>query len=104
LPITVAKAQKLVKPKIVLSHATVLPNLEGMEMSSRQQPEALVHGTSFRPGAETGWRRHMADYVVVPLLDGDLLLEEPRGGARTIRLKWHVPYAKQPTSACGAPL
>jgi ketosteroid isomerase-like protein len=37
----------------------------------------------------------MADYVVVPLFDGDLLLEEPGGGARTTRLKQHVPYARR---------
>ena len=57
-------------------------------MSQSHQAEPLVHigephgrMTEFRfqPGAETGWHRHMADYVVVPLLDGDLLLEE-RGG------------------------
>jgi hypothetical protein len=47
-----------------------------MEMSSRQQAEALVlidepnvrvTEHRFQPGAETGWRRHMADDVVVPL-------------------------------------
>ena len=45
-------------------------------MSSRQQAEALVLVDEpnvrvtehrFQPGAETGWRRHMADDVVVPL-------------------------------------
>jgi hypothetical protein len=48
-------------------------------MSQRQQAEALVHIDEpqvrvteylFQPGAETGWHRRMADYVVVPLLDG----------------------------------
>ena len=57
-------------------------------MSQRQQAEASIHidephvrATEYRfqPGAETGWHRHMADYVVVPLLDGDLLLEEGEG-------------------------
>src|SRR5690349_8484959 len=33
----------------------------------------------FAPGAETGWHRHMHDYVVVPLTDGDLELETPDG-------------------------
>jgi hypothetical protein len=73
-------------------------------MSQRQQAEALVFIDEphvrvteyrFQPGAETGWHRHMADYVVVPLLDGDLLLEEPGGGSRTARLKQHTPYARR---------
>src|SRR5574337_589539 len=73
-------------------------------MSPRQQAEAVLHIDEphvrvteyrFQPGAETGWHRHMADYVVVPLLDGELLLEEPGGGARTARLKRHAPYARR---------
>jgi len=70
----------------------------------RQQAEALVHIDEphvrvteyrFAPGAETGWHRHMADYVVVPLLDGDLLLEEPGDRSRMTRLKQHAPYARR---------
>ena len=49
----------------------------------------------FEPGAETGWHRHEADYVVVPLADGDLLLEQPGGSSRTATLKRHVPYARR---------
>jgi beta-alanine degradation protein BauB len=49
----------------------------------------------FAPGAETGWHRHEADYVVVPLADGDLLLEEPGGVSRTATLKRHAPYARR---------
>ena len=33
----------------------------------------------FPPGGETGWHRHGHDYVVVPMLDGKLLLETPNG-------------------------
>ena len=29
----------------------------------------------FAPGAETGWHRHAYDYIVVPGLDGKLLIE-----------------------------
>lgn len=73
-------------------------------MPSRQKAEALVRIEEphvrvteyrFQPGAETGWHRHMADYVVVPLLDGELMLEEPGGGARTARLGKHSPYARR---------
>jgi hypothetical protein len=37
----------------------------------------------------------MADYVVVPLLDGDFLLEERWGGSRMAHLKRHAPYARR---------
>ena len=43
------------------------------------EPHVRVTEWRFAPGAETGWRRHEADYVVVPLADGDLFLEEPGG-------------------------
>lgn len=33
----------------------------------------------FAPGAQTGWHRHGHDYVVVPLMDGQLLLQTPDG-------------------------
>jgi beta-alanine degradation protein BauB len=73
-------------------------------MSQREKAEALVHIDEphvrvteyrFAPGAETGWHRHMADYVVVPLQDGDLLLEEPGNRSRTARLRQHSPYARR---------
>ena len=59
--------------------------------------EAHVRVTEFRfaPGAETGWHRHDHDYVVVPLLDGKLLLEEPGGAARVAELRAHGPYARR---------
>jgi hypothetical protein len=49
----------------------------------------------FAPGAETGWHRHWADYVVVPLSDGDLLLVEPGGVSRKATLTRHVPYERR---------
>jgi quercetin dioxygenase-like cupin family protein len=33
----------------------------------------------FAPGGETGWHRHEHDYVVVPMMDGKLLLETANG-------------------------
>ena len=50
---------------------------------------------SFTTGAETGWHRHAHDYVVIPLADGRLVLEEPDGGRRTAELKLGVPYARE---------
>src|SRR5271154_1768938 len=72
----------------------------GAPMSSRpkavphvhiSEPHVRVTEWRFAPGAETGWHRHEADYVVVPLADGDLLLEEPGGASRATTLKRHVP-------------
>lgn len=57
-------------------------------------PGVRVTEYRFAPGAETGWHRHGADYVVVPLDDGALLLEEPGGGSRVAKLTRHEPYAR----------
>ena len=40
----------------------------------------------FAPGAETGWHIHDHDYVVVPVTDCSMLLEEPDGTSRTVQL------------------
>lgn len=50
---------------------------------------------AFIPGAETGWHIHGYDYVIVPLTDGRLLLEEPGGGARKAELTSGIPYARK---------
>ena len=49
---------------------------------------------AFAPGAETGWHRHAYDYVVVPLTDGRLLLEEPGGAERHVGLTEGMSYAR----------
>lgn len=36
----------------------------------------------FEPGSETGWHRHSADYVVVPLKGGILTVEDSKGSSR----------------------
>ena len=59
------------------------------------EPHVRVTEYRFSPEAETGWHRHGADYVIVPLGDGDLLLEEPGGTSRTARLRQHVPYSRR---------
>jgi hypothetical protein len=82
------------------------------QTSQRLQAQALVHidephvrvtEDRFQPGAETGRRRHMADYVVVPLFDGHLLLEEPGGGAQWVKA---APQARGPRRAvlCSRPV
>ena len=42
-------------------------------------PRTVVTEWRFAPGAETGWHRHEYDYVVVPLMDGKLLLKDKAG-------------------------
>ncbi len=39
----------------------------------------IVTEWRFAPGAETGWHRHGHDYVVVPMTDGELLIESADG-------------------------
>ncbi|MBS0393984.1 MAG: cupin domain-containing protein [Proteobacteria bacterium] len=58
------------------------------------QPHVRVYEYRFAPGAETGWHRHEHDYVVVPLLDGRLRLEEPGGATRLAELTAHEPYTR----------
>jgi beta-alanine degradation protein BauB len=48
----------------------------------------------FAPGAETGWHRHERDYVVVPVADGPLLLEQPDGSTVTSQLLTGRSYAR----------
>ena len=46
----------------------------------------------FAPGAATGWHRHEMDYVVVPMVDGQLELVGPDGARSRAQLKQRVPY------------
>jgi len=58
------------------------------------EPHVRVTEWRFAPDAETGWHVHGHDYVVVPMLDGALLLEEPGGVSRTVPMTAHAPYAR----------
>jgi beta-alanine degradation protein BauB len=59
------------------------------------QPHVRVTEYRFAPGAETGWHRHGHDYVVVPLMDGQLMLEQPDGTSRVADLRAHQPYERR---------
>lgn len=48
----------------------------------------------FAPGAATGWHRHEYDYVVVPMVDGELELVGA-GGAHRAQLEKGVPYFRE---------
>ncbi len=39
----------------------------------------IVTEWRFAAGAETGWHRHAYDYIVIPGMDGKLLLESAEG-------------------------
>lgn len=53
--------------------------------------QMIVTQWYFDPGAETGWHTHGHDYIVVPITDGDLLLETPDGNV-SARLTQGVAY------------
>ncbi len=44
-----------------------------------ENERVIVTEWDFAPGAETDWHRHQHDYVVVPQLDGQLLIEDTQG-------------------------
>ena len=66
------------------------PKAEAEVMVDNDQ--VVVTKWTFAEGAETGWHRHGHDYVVVPLADGKLILEEPGGGVREAPLGFAKPY------------
>jgi quercetin dioxygenase-like cupin family protein len=59
------------------------------------EPHVRVTEFRFAPGAETGRHRHGYDYVVVPLLDGNLLIESPDGTSHVTELHAHQPYTRR---------
>jgi beta-alanine degradation protein BauB len=58
-----------------------------------QNERVIVTEWRFAPGAETGHHVHAHDYVVVPLTNGTLRLEEATG-TRDVRLEVGASYAR----------
>ena len=48
---------------------------QGIATKQLENERVIITEWRFSPGAETGWHSHGYDYVVVPGLDGNLLLE-----------------------------
>lgn len=48
----------------------------------------------FAPGAETGWHRHEYDYVVTPVTECRMLLEEPDGASREVAMPAGAAYCR----------
>ncbi len=44
-----------------------------------ENERVIVTEWRFEPGAETGWHRHNFNYIVVPGMNGNLLLETTEG-------------------------
>ena len=59
------------------------------------EPHVRVTEWRFARDAETGWHIHGHDYVVVPMMDGALLLEEPGGVSHTAPMRAHAPYTRR---------
>jgi beta-alanine degradation protein BauB len=68
-------------------------------MTARATPQVIIENERvrvtewrFAPGAATGWHCHEMDYVVVPMLDGELELVGPDGERTRAQLSKGVPY------------
>ena len=46
-----------------------------------ENERVIVTEWQFEPGAETGWHKHGYDYIVVPGINGKLLLETAKGNS-----------------------
>lgn len=55
---------------------------------------ARVTRFDFAPGAETGWHRHMMDYVITTLTDCHMALEEPGGTTREVTIPAGTAYRR----------
>ena len=51
----------------------------------------------FAPGAETGWHTHELDYVVTPITDMRMMLQEPGGVERILE----TPLGQSYRRSCG---
>ena len=74
-----------------------MPNSPTAAIADQQADNALTRVTrwSFAPGAETGFHVHGMDYVVVPLLDGQLKLVSPEGEITFADLKTGQSYFRK---------
>lgn len=48
----------------------------------------------FVPGAETGWHVHGHDYVITPVTDCTMLIEEPGGASRKVSMAAGAAYRR----------
>lgn len=48
---------------------------QAIPIKQLENDQVIITEWRFSPGAETGWHKHALDYVVVPGLNGNLLIE-----------------------------
>jgi quercetin dioxygenase-like cupin family protein len=73
-----------------------MPAKRSAAVATRQIDNSRVIVTEWRfaAGAETGWHRHGFDYVVIPGMDGQLLLQS-RDGERLPDLRGGESYFRE---------
>ncbi len=59
-----------------------------------ENDRVIVTEYRFEPGQNTGWHKHGHDYVVVPLMDGKVMLET-KEGTSFAEMKKGVPYFRK---------
>ena len=67
-------------------------NLMGTPTVQIDNDHLRVTEWRFAPGAATGYHRHEHDYVVVPILDGELKIVGPEGEVSTAQLRLGQSY------------
>ena len=70
-------------------------NVKGTAMATTRVDNDRVQVTEWRfknKGDNTGWHTHKYDYVVVPLFDGVLEIDNPDGTRTKVELKNGIPY------------
>ncbi len=74
----------------------IIPTDRPRAVATRQidNERVIVTEWRFAPGAETGWHRHGFDYVVIPGMDGQLLLQTD-GGENTAELRAGESYFRR---------
>lgn len=68
--------------------------IQATSIAQVNNDRVIVTEWCFAPGAETENHMHAHDYVVVPLTNGSLRLEEPTG-AREVRPEVGASYARR---------
>ena len=71
---------------ITLSSGDPMARPEAKATQMVDDAKVRVTRFDFAPGAETGWHTHGMDYVITPVTDCEMLLEEPGGATRRVTI------------------
>ena len=71
-------------------------------MTEKASPTVLIDNERtvvtkwhFTRGAATGWHRHKMDYVVVPLMDGKIMIVSQDGEETIVEMRAGTPYYRE---------